>query len=75
MMKILMKRSRWLLAAISAALSIICGVVIITNPFSATAVLWLFIGISLIVEAVFDMVGSIFGNRDKRGNLSKMEEA
>lgn len=38
---------------------------IITSPFSTTAVLWMFIGISLIVEAVFDMIGSIFGNREK----------
>ena len=60
-----MKRSKWFWAAISAAISIVCGVVIITSPFSTTAVLWMFIGISLIVEAVFDMIGSIFGNREK----------
>lgn len=60
-----MKRSKWFWAAISAAISIACGVVIITNPFSTTAVLWMFIGISLIVEAVFDMIGSIFGNRER----------
>ena len=60
-----LKRSKWLWAAISAAISIVCGVVIITCPFSTTAVLWMFIGISLIVEAVFDMIGSIFGNRER----------
>ena len=60
-----MKRSKWVWAAISAAISIVCGVVIITSPFSTTAVLWMFIGISLIVEAVFDMIGSIFGNRER----------
>ena len=60
-----MKRSKWFWAAISAEISIVCGVVIITSPFSTTAVLWMFIGISLIVEAVFDMIGSIFGNREK----------
>lgn len=60
-----MKRSKWFWVAISAAISIVCGVVIITSPFSTTAVLWMFIGISLIVEAVFDMIGSIFGNREK----------
>ena len=26
----------------------------------------MFIGISLIVDAVLDMIGSIFGNRDKQ---------
>ena len=67
-----MKRSKWFWAAISAAISIVCGVVIITSPFSTTAVLWMFIGISLIVEAVFDMIGGIFGNREK-AELAKEE--
>lgn len=61
-----MKRSKWLWMAISAAISILCGITVITNPFSTTAVLWMFIGISLIVDAVFDMIGGIFGNREKR---------
>ena len=42
------------------------GITVITNPFSTTAVLWMFIGISLIVDAVFDMIGGILGNREKR---------
>ena len=63
-----MKRSKWFWAAISAAISIICGITIITSPFSTTAVLWMFIGISLIVEAVFDMIGSIFGNREMQAS-------
>ena len=60
-----MKRSKWYLAAISAVVSILCGVVVITSPFSTTAVLWMFTGISLIVEAVFDMISAIFSNREK----------
>ena len=58
-----MKRRRWFLATISAAVSILCGIVIITSPFSTTAVLWVFIVISLIVEAVFDILAAIFGNK------------
>ena len=69
-----MKRSKWFWAAISAAISVLCGIVIITSPFSTTAVLWMFIGISLIVEAVFDMVGSIFGNREKKEEQEVAEE-
>ena len=61
-----MKRSTWFWMAISAAISIICGITVITNPFSTTAVLWMFIGISLILYAAFDMLGSLFGNREKR---------
>ena len=33
-----MKRSKWLWMAISAAISIVCGITVITNPFSTTAV-------------------------------------
>ena len=70
-----MKRSKWFWAAISAAISIVCGIVIITSPFSTTAVLWMFIGISLIVEAVFDMIGSIFGNREKATNETETHDS
>ena len=59
-----LKRKRWFLGMLSAAVSIVCGVVIITSPFSSTAVLWMFTGISLIVEAVFDIMAAIFGNKD-----------
>lgn len=61
-----MRRSKWFWAAISAAISILCGITVIVDPFSTTAVLWMFIGITLIVDAVFDMIGGIFGNREKR---------
>lgn len=61
-----MKRSKWFWMAISTAISILCGITVIMSPFSTTAVLWMFIGISLIVDAVFDMIGGIFGNREKQ---------
>ncbi len=50
------KNSKWWLGAISAVISIICALVIIKNPFSSTVALWWFAGISLIVEAVIDLV-------------------
>ena len=67
-----MGRSKWFWAAISAAVSIVCGVVTITNPFHTTAVLWMFIGVSLIVDAAFDMLGGIFGNREKREPVAQI---
>ena len=70
-----MKRSKWLWMAISAAISIVCGITVITNPFSTTAVLWMFIGISLIVDAVFDMIGGIFGNREKATNETETHDS
>ena len=60
-----LKRKRWFLAMLSAAISIICGIIIITSPFSTTAVLWMFTGISLIVEALFDIVAAIWGNKQE----------
>lgn len=56
-----LKKGKWFLAGISAVLSIACGVVIVTSPFSSTAVLWMFTGITLIVEAAFDLIALIFG--------------
>ncbi len=51
-----LKASRWYLVGISAILMIVLAIVIISNPFTTTAVLWTFFGISLIVEAVLDIL-------------------
>ncbi len=57
------KKPKWFLGALSALVSITCGLVIITAPFSTTAVLWMFTGIGLIVDACFDIVALIFTNK------------
>ncbi len=59
-----MKNSKWWWGAISAVISIICALVIINNPFSSTVALWWFAGISLIVEAVFDLVTLIMKHQN-----------
>ena len=61
------KKGKWFLAGISALLSIACGVIIITSPFSSTAVLWIFTGISLITEAIFDVIAILFGAKPRKG--------
>ena len=48
--------NKWFWAGINAAVSIVCAVVILLSPFTSTAVLWIFAGVSLIVEAVLDVV-------------------
>lgn len=58
--KIRLKRKRWFWTAISAVLTILCAMVILWNPFSGTTVLWMFIAITLIVEAVIDLIAAIF---------------
>lgn len=55
-----------LLTFISAVISLICGAIIMSNPFSSTVVLWTFTGVSLIVDAVFDAIALIFGKREKK---------
>ena len=57
------KQKYWYLALISAALSLVFAALILTNPFSSTAVLWTFIAVSLIVEAVMDILTFIFGKK------------
>lgn len=57
------KKPRWFLCALSALVSTACGLVIIAAPFTTTAVLWMFTGIGLIVDACFDIVALIFTNR------------
>lgn len=51
-----LKSKRWYLAAISAALTLLCAVIILLDPFGATEALWIFTAVTLIVEAVFDFV-------------------
>lgn len=55
---------KWFWAAISAAVTLICSAVILGNPFASTAILWVFIGVTLIVEAVFDVIVVIFVKGD-----------
>lgn len=69
-----MKKGRWFLAAVSAVISIVCAVVILRNPFTSSAVLWIFTGISLIVEAVLDLV-TLFLNNGKRKDTVDAESA
>lgn len=69
-----MKKQKWFLAGISALISIVCGVVVISSPFSSTAVLWVFTGVSLIVEAVFDVVAVIFGNKAGSNTVKEQSE-
>ncbi len=50
------KEKSWFLGLISAVITLACAGVVILNPFSSTAVLWMFTGISITVDALFDIV-------------------
>lgn len=60
------KSKKWFLAIISAVLSIACAAVILNNPFTSTAVLWMFTGVTLIVESLIDLVTCIFNGREQK---------
>lgn len=53
------KNDKWFWAAINAAVTIVCAVIILQSPFATTAVLWMFTGISLIAEGVLDVMTMI----------------
>ena len=54
-----LKMKKWGLAAVSSVVTVLCALVILANPFASTAVLWIFIGVALIVEAVADLIAAI----------------
>lgn len=47
------------LVLLSAVLAVILGAVIVFNPFTTTVMLWRFAGISMIAEAVIDLIALI----------------
>ena len=49
------REKRWWMGAISAALTIIFSLLIIGNPFPSVNATWIFSGIALIIESVFDL--------------------
>jgi uncharacterized membrane protein HdeD (DUF308 family) len=68
------KSKKWFLALISAAISIVCAVLILMNPFSSTEVLWMIAGITLIVEALLDVVTWFLGGREQKKASEPAEE-
>ncbi len=51
-----MNAPRWYLPGISAALAAVLAAVILINPFGAVAAVWTFVAISLIAEAIVEIV-------------------
>lgn len=53
----------WFVAVIGAVLTLVFAILILVNPFASTTVLWTFIAITLIVEAIVDIVAYILGRK------------
>lgn len=58
-------KPRWYFVLISALVSIICAMLILNNPFASTTFLWIFTGVSLIIEAAFDVFTLSFNRKSK----------
>lgn len=56
-----MKQKYWFVAIIGAVLTLVFAALILTDPFASTAILWTFIAVTLIVEAVVDIVTFLLG--------------
>ena len=54
-----LKVGRWYMPAIAAGLAVALAVIILWNPFGAAQAVWTFVGLSLIAEAVVELVGAI----------------
>ena len=54
-----LKAGHWGWMAVSAVITLLCAVIILANPFSTTAALWMFIGITMIVQAVIDIIAAV----------------
>ena len=53
----------WYIALINALFTIVFALLIVFNPFETTAILWTFIGVALLIEALLDIIVFIFGRR------------
>lgn len=53
------KNPRWYLPGIAAVLAAVLAAIILINPFSAASAVWTFVAISLIAEAVMELIGAI----------------
>lgn len=55
------KQKYWFIEVLGAVLTIIFAILILTAPFASTAFLWTFIGVSLIAEAIIDILAFVLG--------------
>lgn len=66
--------NKWFLSLISASISIACAAIILKNPFGSTEILWMFTGITLIVQALLDITTLIVSSRTAKAAADDAEE-
>lgn len=50
----------WVVALIQAIVSIILAIIIFKNPFTLAKTLWIFVGMAVIAEGIFNTITSVF---------------
>lgn len=68
------KQGNWWFTGISALLTILFSVIIICNPFTTTAAVWMFVGITLICSAVIDIIAAVISSAKKKDKPGKTVE-
>lgn len=68
-----LKHKKWAYAGLNALITIVCAVIILMAPFGSTQVLWIFIGVSLIIEAIFDVVTLVLSYKAKEEGYEIIE--
>lgn len=58
-----LKQRYWYVTMAAAGLTLLFGVLILADPFSTTVLLWRFIALAFLAEAVLDLVGLVLGRR------------
>lgn len=66
-----LNNKKWYLAIISAAISLLCAVIILNSPFATTKFLWIFTGISLIAESVLDIATYVICKKESKENIDE----
>ncbi len=67
-----LKDSSWKPALVNAAVTLVCAIIIIS--ISASSAIWMVIGISLIVQAVLDIVTTFFPGNKNSGEVVEEHE-
>ena len=60
-----LRTGTWIPYAVCAAVTVVCAAIILCNPFGTMRALWLFTGISLIAEAVMDIVSMFIKGKEQ----------
>ena len=68
------KRGMWAFPLIGAVVSIVCAIIIIINPFTGVNIIWTFIGVTLLIEAAFDIMTLVTKNKVKAEKTEKVVE-